>query len=36
MRVEPLTLVVVNDALMGVVEPMAAAIRRSPMISTGD
>ena len=36
MRVDPVTFEVVKDALMGVPEPMAATIRRSPTISTGD
>ena len=36
MRVDSVTFEVVKDALTGVAEPMAATIRRSPMISTGD
>ena len=36
MRVDPVTFEVVKDALTGVPEPVAATIRRNPMISTGD
>ena len=36
MRADPVTFEVVNNALPGVAEPVAATIRRSPTISTGD